>query len=122
MKVFCDGGCRPNPGAMEVAVVARGTLHYRAAGEGTSEAAEWLALLEGLAVAKVLGAQTVELLSDCRSVINQAQGRSRCPTADAVRYRDALAEAAGHFRQVRLRHVKRTQNLAGIALARRHQR
>jgi ribonuclease HI len=122
MKVFFDGGCRPNPGAMEVAVVARGTLHHAALGYGTSELAEWLALLHALAVAKSLAAERIELRGDSLAVINQAKGVVRCRTPELARCRDAYREAAAQFTAVRLRHVKRTQNLAGIALARRWER
>lgn len=121
MKIFFDGGCRPNPGAMEVAAVARGAVFHEEAGPGTSELAEWLALLHALGVARALGAETVELLGDSLAVINQASGRAPCRTQESERCRSAFIEAAAQFHGVRLRHVKRTQNLAGIALARRRQ-
>jgi ribonuclease HI len=122
MKVFFDGACRPNPGAMQVAVVARGQLYLRDAGDGTSEAAEWLALLEGLAVARTLGLGAVELLGDSLSVVNQANGRSAARTLESKRCLSAFLDAAGELHTVKVRHVKRTQNLAGIALTRLHER
>jgi ribonuclease HI len=122
MKLFFDGGCSPNPGRMEVAVVARGTLWWEQAGDGTSELAEWLALLRALAVAKASGAEQVELRGDSLSVINQANGCTPCRRPELARCRSAYLEAAAGFARVRLRHVKRSQNLAGIALAGRRQR
>ena len=122
MKIYFDGGCRPNPGLMEVAVVARGQVFHEEPGAGTSEQAEWLALLHALRVAKSLGAGEVQLFGDSLSVVQQANGIARRGGAEVERFRAAFREASAGFRSVRVRHIKRTQNLAGIALARRRQR
>lgn len=116
MKIFMDGGCRPNPGPMEVAVVARGMVHYRTGlGDGTSHEAEWAALLYALEIARGLGETDVVLIGDSADVVAQANGaRCRSPALLA-----AFREQAQHFTRVRVRHVRRGQNLAGIALARR---
>jgi len=121
LKLFFDGGCRPNPGAMEIAVVARGVTYHQAdLGHGTNNDAEWLALIQALEVAQSLGATEIELVGDALTVVNQAKGLWKCRgpelQAHAARFR-ALAAA---FARVRIRHVGRSQNLAGIALARRH--
>ena len=122
MKVFFDGGCRPNPGEMETAVVARGILRHRTGlGQGSSELAEWLALLDALQVAKSLGETVVEALGDSRSVINHATGASKCRKPEICRCLQAFEDEARHFTSLRVRHVKRTQNLAGIALAKARQ-
>lgn len=116
LKLFFDGGCRPNPGRMETAVVAKGRVHLRAdAGEGTSGEAEWRALLHAMDVAAALGAADIVLVGDSANVIAQAGGKAKCPASaqgDLQRFR---ALAAG-FARVRLRHVGRTRNLAGTAL------
>lgn len=117
MKIYFDGGCRPNPGAMETAVVARGKLsHRRDVGYGTSEQAEWLALLDALALAQRLGERAPLLLGDSAGVVAQANGnaRSRSPAARASRL--AFEQMASEFDRVRVRRIKRAQNLAGIAL------
>lgn len=114
LKLFFDGGCRPNPGRMETAVVTRGLVYLRCdEGQGTSSEAEWRALVHALDIAEELNAGDIVLVGDCANVIAQAGGRARCGAGDALaRYR---ARAAG-FARVRLRAVKRTHNLAGIAL------
>ncbi len=104
VKVFFDGGWRPATG-METAVVVRGQEYVRRdLGPGGSLEAEWLALLDAVRIANELGLTDPVFLGDSLAVI----ARARHPAA-----------APG---PVRLRHVKRTQNLAGIALARLHER
>ena len=117
MKLFFDGGCRPNPGMMETAVVARGVVHHRGeVGVGTSHMAEWHALLHALQVACGLGERDVVLIGDAVNVIDQANRRTRCTNADAQVMLCRYGDAAEGFTRVRLRHVRRGQNLAGIAL------
>lgn len=119
LRIFFDGGCRPNPGPMEVAAVARGVT-YRGddIGIGGNEEAEWLALLHAVEVARDLGAEDVELLGDSRSVINQVAGIAKCRSRNLETYRAAIAAIP----RVRLRYVPRSKNLAGIALAQGHPR
>ncbi len=116
-KIWFDGGARPNPGPIETAVVTGGRVWHRddhAAGDNND--AEWLALLDALAVAHDLGLGDVVLIGDAATVVDHARGRMR---RVAPRFRAYLARfdalAAG-FARVRLRHVGRAQNLAGIAL------
>ena len=107
---------------MESAVVARGILYRRTGlGHGTSEHAEWLALLHALDVARDLGASDVELLGDSASVINQANGVTRCRASELRRCLATFHEHAPGFTRLRVRHIRRTQNLAGIALGRERQ-
>jgi len=113
VKIWFDGGCRPNPGAIEIAVVIRGSTRIeRDLGSGDNEDAEWLALLRALALAKAEEVGDVILIGDALSVIRQAKGeqRGRQP------WIDRFHEARRGFNRLRLRHVRRHQNLAGIAL------
>lgn len=123
LRIFFDGGCRPNPGMMEVAAVVRGVAYPQAdVGYGGSEEAEWLALLHAVRIAVELGADDVELIGDSRSVINQARGATRCRDAGLRRHLAAYEAAIARFSHVRLRYVPRSKNLAGIALAKHHPR
>ena len=122
LRIFFDGGCRPNPGVMEIAAVARGmTYRQDDIGHGRSEEAEWRALLHAVRIGIELGADEVELVGDSRSVIDQATGIAKCRGA-ALQYLAAYKAAVVAIPRVRLRHVRRSQNLAGIALAKRHPR
>jgi ribonuclease HI len=117
LKIFVDGGCRPNPGEMQVAVVARGVVHHFAGiGHGSSERAEWLALLHGLGVAETMGERDIVLLSDAAGVIAQAKGLAKCRNAELRPFLGQFQRQAATFERVRVRHVRRGQNLAGIAL------
>lgn len=114
-KVYFDGGCRPNPGAIRVAAVLRGAVHLRSdLGAGSSGDAEWRALLHALDVAIAAGERDVVLLGDSASVIDQANGTARFRGPAACRAR--FAELSARFDRLRFRRIKRTQNLAGIAL------
>lgn len=116
VKLYFDGGCRPNPGAMEIAVVVRGEAHVLGdLGHGTSFDAEWLALIEAQRIALTLGPDHV-LLGDAATVVAQASG-AVCRGV-AIGYRAMLLAMPPPGVRPRVRHVKRTQNLAGIALER----
>jgi len=113
-KIYFDGGCRPNPGKMESAVVIRGFTDIRPdLGAGDNERAEWLALLHALEIAAARGERDIVLIGDSLSVIGQAGGAQRCRLPDML---DRYAQLARGFERVRLRHVGRAQNLAGIVL------
>lgn len=121
-KVFFDGGCRPNPGPIEVAVVARGaTQLFDDLGHGTNSDAEWLALLRALELSRSLGLSDVELVGDAIEVIRQANNAlktNQAKTGHAATFLVSAAQAP----PARIRWVKREQNLAGIVLAARHPR
>jgi ribonuclease HI len=103
---------------MEVAVVAGGIAYFEDdLGHGSSAEAEWLALLHAMGVAGVLHVRDCVFVGDSLMVVRQANGDARCRGGLEVylaRFR-ALSVA---FDRVRVRHVGRSQNLAGIALDR----
>ena len=121
LKVFFDGGCRPNPGEMETAVVARGALYVRQGlGFGTNNDAEWLALIHALTVALDLGEIDVECVGDSALVVNQARGVSKCRSPGLRMHLEAFQALAAQFSRLRIRRAGRSQNLAGIALTKLH--
>lgn len=122
LKIFFDGGCRPHPGPIEAAAVARGIVHrIEGLGEGDSLAAEWQALLLATRLAADSGAADVLLLGDSAAVIAQANGRIPVRPDMAVNLAAYRAITIAIPRLV-LRWIPRAQNLAGIALASRHPR
>lgn len=122
MKVFFDGGCRPLPVGMELAVVFGGhSVIRRDLGPGNGMHAEWLALIHAMHLAHEHGLVDPVLLGDAAAVIAQATGTVRCP-APYRHHLEAFRLLPRPPGRVRIRHVKRTQNFAGIALAALHPR
>jgi ribonuclease HI len=117
IKIYFDGGCRPNPGRMETAVVTGGAaVVVRDAGIGSSMDAEWLALIAALRLAQQLELKDFVLLGDAVAVVEQANGDVRA-RGEGARHLANFRALAGDGPMPRVRHIKRTQNLAGIALA-----
>ena len=122
VKIFFDGGCRGDPATMETAVVTAGhATIVRDLGPGTSSDAEWLALIHALTIARSLDLPDFVLIGDSADVIAKANGDIR-PHGDVARYVARFRAIATSAKPPRVRHVKRSQNLAGIALARLHPR
>lgn len=122
VKVYFDGGYRPAPIGMETAVVVGGRSYLqRDLGPGTSMEAEWLALRHAVQVARDLGLTNPLFVGDSLAIVSQANGAAKCRGAAAKHFEalQALRAAPG---PLHIRHVKRAQNLAGIALARLHAR
>lgn len=120
LTLYFDGGCRPNPGPIETAVVVRGVTHFRdAVAVGDNNEAEWLAMLHAVDLAKSAGAEDVLLIGDSAVVIGQATGRAKCRSPQLQPFCDAYRTAIAGIARVRCRLVPRSKNLAGIALARR---
>ncbi len=119
IRIFFDGGCRPNPGEMETAVVARGQSHVRRSlGVGDCSEAEWLALRHATDLALTMGADDVEFVGDSMLVVQQASGNWKCRSPVLQAHLAAWRDAVAPIMRVRVRHVARSKNLAGIALAR----
>lgn len=119
IKIYFDGGCRPNPGQMETAVVARGIAYLQPdCGVGSNNDAEWLALIHAAEIARSISAHDVVMLGDSAFVVGQASGNAKLRTAKYQVYFERFHTLIGDFERVRIRKIARTQNLAGIALAR----
>ena len=119
LKIFFDGGCRPNPGQIETAVVARGVTYHRPdCGHGTNNDAEWLALIHAVEVATIIGAPDIVLLGDSVVVVGQASGVAKCRSHELRAHLEKFQNLARKFQRIRIRRISRNQNLAGIALAR----
>ena len=121
VKVFFDGGWRPATG-METAVVVLGREYVRRGlGPGSAMEAEWLALIEAVRIAGELGLAEPVFLGDSLAVIDQANA-SAPRGSDCLLHLETLSDLLAATGKVRIRHIKRTQNLAGIALTRLHVR
>ena len=120
--VHVDGGARGNPGPAAIGVVLSapdGTLleqHGTAIGDATNNVAEYRALLDGLARARALGADEVEVIGDSELIAKQVTGQYKVKHAGLKPlHADALRALAG-FSSWRVRTVPRAQNAAADAL------
>lgn len=116
--IYFDGGCKPNPGMMEVAIVivrdgAEQAYHERL-DHGTNNQAEWLALLWAMMEAEKAGIDEITLKGDSQLVINQAKGAWKVKDPSMKYFHDEFQERRAKFRRVGLQYVPRAQNLAGI--------
>ncbi|MEP7222207.1 MAG: reverse transcriptase-like protein [Novosphingobium sp.] len=117
VKVYFDGGARPNPGRMEAAVVLRGAVHlFDNLGEGTNTQAEWLALIHALRVAQAAGLSDFDLIGDSATVIDQANDKIKCRSAELAVYLGQFTDLSVKGGPTRICRIPRAQNLAGIAL------
>jgi ribonuclease HI len=103
---------------METAVVVRGTTYHQPdCGFGTSNDAEWLALIHAVEVALSIGARDVMMLGDSALVVGQANLSAKCRRQNFKVHLQKFQMLAAGFDRVKIRKIPRTQNLAGIALA-----
>ncbi|MDP1026944.1 hypothetical protein Q5H91_06955 [Sphingomonas sp. KR1UV-12] len=117
-KIFFDGGLRP--AGMEIAVVLRGRATILTdLGPGTSMTAEWLALLHAAELARMERLADAVLIGDAAAIVAQANGRVRTPPPHRD-HLERLCRLLGAGPPLRIRAVRRSHNLAGIALDRLH--
>ena len=114
--VHVDGGARGNPGPAAVAAVATSAdgdpLGERKEyiGEATNNVAEYRALLLGLALARELGAEEVEVINDSELVAYQIGGEYKVKHAGLKPlFAEAMAELRG-FHKWAIRPVRREEN------------
>ena len=120
--VHVDGGARGNPGPAAAAAVVSspdGDVLDEASeflGVATNNVAEYRGLLLGLARAKALGADEVEVVNDSELVAKQVNGQYKVKHA-AMRplYSEAM-QALREFERWSMRSVPREQNADADAL------
>lgn len=114
--VACDGAARGNPGPAGIGVqittpdgavvaeIARGI------GEATNNVAEYTAAIEGLTLARELGAQAVTVRSDSQLLVNQLTGRYRVKTPHLQPLHRRVRNLVAGFDRVSFEHVGRELN------------
>jgi ribonuclease HI len=118
LKIYFDGGCQPNPGIMQTAVVARGQSWIaQNVGQGSNNDAEWIALIAAVRVAQTFSETNMLFLGDSALVISQANRLAKCRNARFQEYFDEFQRLTEAMPGKKVRRINRSQNLAGIALA-----
>ncbi len=120
--VHVDGGARGNPGPAAAACVISTpdgetiAEHSELLGRATNNVAEYRALLLGLAKARELGAEEIEVIGDSELIAKQVQGLYKVKH-EAMRplYLQAM-KALRDFESWSIRTVPRAQNAQADAL------
>lgn len=114
--VYVDGASRGNPGPAAV-----GTAVYTESGEelysrgkrigrATNNVAEYRAVMEGLAVARELGANAVVVRLDSELVYRQLMGVYRIKHPDLKRLGEDVGRAAAAFDRCEFQQIPREEN------------
>lgn len=121
LVVNVDGGARGNPGPAAIGVVISGpdgsVLEElsEAIGIATNNVAEYRALLRGVAAARSLGADELEIIGDSELVARQLTGAYRVKHAALKPLRAQVLRALNGVRWT-IRTVPRAQNFRADAL------
>lgn len=111
-----DGGARGNPGPAAIAAVASepdGQIlaeRSELIGTATSNVAEYRALLLGIALARELGAEEVELIGDSALIAHQVRGEWKIKQDHLRPLRTKVVDALRDFEKWSIRNVPREQN------------
>lgn len=115
--VNVDGGSRGNPGPAAVAAVATdpdGTVLLERAetiGETTNNVAEYRAMLLGIALAKELEADEVELIGDSVLIVQQVLGNYKVKQEHLQPLRTKVVDELRGLSKWSMRSVGREQNV-----------
>lgn len=114
--LYTDGGSRGNPGASAIAaflldcdnILFDFTGKY--IGTGTNNSAEYLALIEGLSLAKKHGIKNLMCYLDSELVVKQLNGQYSVKHDEMKKLFDKVSDLKKEFDAVEFIHVERTKN------------
>jgi ribonuclease HI len=115
-RLFTDGGARGNPGPAAAAYVLEaddGTVlaaHGEAIGIATNNVAEYRALVLGLAKARDIGVDELEVVSDSELLVKQMRGEYKVKNAALLELSLEAASLAGELGGVSYTAVRREHN------------
>lgn len=121
--VHFDGAANPNPGKMGIGVVVEAPgkeaveIGEDLGRDGTSNIAEYEALIRGLEEAKRLGADEVVVKGDSNLVVQQLLGRFRVKQPHLKPLHQRVAELSNEFDDFEIQWIPREQNKRADALA-----
>lgn len=112
--VYSDGGARGNPGPAAIGVLicdpeGREIHEHKAVlGIATNNVAEYTAVINGLRLAREMGAVNVDYYMDSELVCKQLNGQYRVKAPHIRELYLQAREQAGKLEKVRFNHVRRT--------------
>jgi ribonuclease HI len=121
LVVNVDGGARGNPGPAAIAAVVSepgGEVveeRKEAIGRATNNEAEYRAVLLGIALARELGAEEVELIGDSALIAHQVRGEWKVKQEHLLPLRDKVLDELRGL-EWSIRNVPREQNTRADAL------
>jgi len=115
--IHIDGGSRGNPGPAAAGVLIRDAASDRLVHEAgyrlgklTNNAAEYQALIKGVAMALELGATSAVIHSDSQLLVRQIRGQYKVKSADLRPLYDQAQKLLDRLSDWRIEHVKREEN------------
>jgi ribonuclease HI len=87
-------------------------------GDGTSNEAEYIGLLEGIRKAQALGLMHVKIFGDSQLIVNQVLGIFKCKKPKLLKYRNEIQTLLKKFYTYELTQVPRNQNKQADKLTR----
>lgn len=119
MKIYIDGICKPNPGEMGIGVYFEdGTEISEAAGKGTNNEAEYMALLKALQEAKARGLKDITICTDSQLLANQMGGDWQIKSETSRKYAPKIYSIMKDIK-VKFEWVPREQNKKADQLSKR---
>lgn len=123
LSVYVDGSSQGNPGPAGIGVVAcdeKGqviTTRHLPLPSATNNEAEYRAVLEGLRLARQLGAEEVVVCSDSELVVRQLRGIYQVRSEKLKELWQEVQALMRQFRRCDIRHIPRKQNALANRLA-----
>jgi ribulose-5-phosphate 3-epimerase (EC 5.1.3.1) len=123
LSVYVDGSSQGNPGPAGIGVIACDeggqviATRQRPLPSATNNEAEYQAILEGLRLARELGASEVIIFSDSELVVRQLQGAYQVRSEGLKGLWREAKELMRQFRRCEIRHIPREQNAQANRLA-----
>lgn len=125
ITVYFDGSCEPNPGIMGIGVHivdSKGkkiTNISQERGAGTNNAAEYLALIEGLSwlVGKNYQFKKILVCGDSKLILNQITGKWKTKRSHLQRYLSVAQGLVRGFKDIEFQWIPRKQNNVADSLS-----
>ncbi|MFT5367435.1 MAG: ribonuclease HI [Candidatus Latescibacterota bacterium] len=120
--LHCDGGCEPNPGAMgiggHITIDGIDVADFsEAAGNGTNNQAEYLALIKGAKLALQLNVTHLNVNMDSLLIVNQMTGKWRNKETELTRLMHEAQKVMADFEDVSYEQIPREKNKQADMLA-----